>query len=277
MKKYIYIVVSLFMACTDVVDVDVPTAEPRLVIEASLDWEKGTIGQNQTIKLSTTRSFYDLESPNAVTGATVTVTRESDGEIYNFADNNNGNYTINTFDPVFNEAYTLEVIYEGESYTATETLLPTTPITKVTQSRDNGFLPDALEVNVFFKDPADETNFYLLKFKDRDDYFPYLLDVSDEFLNGNEVQLFYEKSGDDEDDEFQPGDIVDINLYNISERYYNYIRLLISQTSSDNPFAPVPVEIRGNIINNTNSDNYPYGYFRITETDFKTHVFVADN
>jgi len=42
----------IFTSCTEVIDVEVPEAESRLVIEASLDWEKGTIGNNQTITLS---------------------------------------------------------------------------------------------------------------------------------------------------------------------------------------------------------------------------------
>ena len=30
----------VFTSCTNVIDVDVPEAESRLVIEASIDWEK---------------------------------------------------------------------------------------------------------------------------------------------------------------------------------------------------------------------------------------------
>ncbi|MGJ5643021.1 DUF4249 domain-containing protein [Formosa sp. S-31] len=280
MKLYKFLAVififSLSVSCTDVVDVEVPTAEPRLVIEASLDWLKGTSGQTQTIKLSTTTPYFELDVPNAVTGAQVQVAKQSDNTIFEFTDNNDGTYTTTGFDAVLGETYTLTVVYEGEVYTATETLLPTTPITQVFQSKDGGIFSDVLEVNVYFNDPAEETNFYVLKYQDQSDDFPSLMDVSDEFLNGNEVHLFFEKNGDDEEDEFQPGDVVDINLYNVSERYYNYIKLLNSQLSG-NPFAPPPVEIRGNCINETNPENYAYGYFRVTETDKRTYTFTDEN
>ncbi|OBQ51969.1 hypothetical protein VQ01_14640 [Tamlana sp. s12] len=278
MKKYIYTsltaILGLFLSCTDVIEVEVPTADPRLVIEASLDWEKGTPGNSQTVKLSTTTPYFDTDQPNAVTNAVVSVTQLSTNDVYNFVNQNDGTYTTNEFVPVFNEDYALTVQYENETYTSTETLLPTTPITYITQSRSGGLLPDALEVNVHFDDPEDETNYYILKFLREGDLYPELRDVSDEFLNGNEINIFYEKRGDDDEDEFQPGDTVDINLYNVSERYYRFIQLLNSQSGSGNPFAPTPVELRGNCINLTNPENYPYGYFRVTETDKQDYTFI---
>ncbi|WP_066223078.1 DUF4249 domain-containing protein [Formosa haliotis] len=278
MKKYIYIslisVLSVFTACTDVIDVDVPTADPRLVIEASIDWEKGTLGHEQTIKLSTTTPYFETDTPNAVTGAQVSVTRLSNNQVFEFSDNNDGTYTTTVFEPALNEEYTLNVIYENETFTATETLRPTTSFTNVSQSLGGGFFPDELEVNVYWNDPADETNFYILKFLQQGERFPRLVDISDEFLNGNEIHIFYEKN--DTDEGFEPGDVVDINLYNVSERYYNYIQLLNSQSGSGNPFAPTPVELRGNCINITNADNYPYGYFRVTQTDKASYTFVEE-
>ncbi|AUS05134.1 DUF4249 domain-containing protein [Pseudotamlana carrageenivorans] len=278
MKKYIYTslmaISGLFLSCTDVIEVEVPTADPRLVIEASLDWEKGSLGNVQMVKLSTTTPYFDSDQPNAVTNAVVSVTRLSTNDVYNFINQNDGTYTTTQFEPVFNENYALTVQYNNETYTATETLLPTTPITYINQSRSGGFLSDALELNVHFEDPEEEDNFYILRFLRQGDLYPELRDVSDEFLNGNEINIFYEKRDDDEGGEFKPGDVVDINLFNVSERYYKFIQLLNSQSGSGNPFAPTPVELRGNCVNITNPDNYPYGYFRVTETDKQDYIFI---
>ena len=61
--KYILLTLSIhFISCNDVIDVDVPTATPRLVIEASLDWEKGTVGNEQTIKLSNIIDIFNDKS-----------------------------------------------------------------------------------------------------------------------------------------------------------------------------------------------------------------------
>ena len=51
-------------------------SQSKLVIDASIKWQKGTIGNDQTIKLSTTTGFYDSVIPT-VSGATVFVTNSS--------------------------------------------------------------------------------------------------------------------------------------------------------------------------------------------------------
>jgi hypothetical protein len=43
--------IVFFSACEDVIEVDLDTASPKLVIDAALKWEKGTVGNQQTITL----------------------------------------------------------------------------------------------------------------------------------------------------------------------------------------------------------------------------------
>ncbi|EDP96842.1 DUF4249 domain-containing protein [Kordia algicida OT-1] len=259
-----------FISCDDKIDVDVPEAPPRLVIEASLDWKKGTAGNNQTIKLSTSTPFFDTTTNTSVIGASVRVTNNNSNAVYNFVDQNDGNYTITNFVPVLNDSYTLEVIYNGETYTATENLIPVTPIMNPTQSLEGGFDDEVLDVTIFFDDPADEENFYMVRIKEDTDLFAELETQSDEFTNGNVQEEFFEKERDDEDPEaeYNPGDTVNIRLFGISERYYNFISLLIEQyDSGGDPFSVTPAEIRGNCVNQTNEANYAFGYFRVTEFD----------
>ena len=71
-----------FFSCDDKIDVDVPEAPPRLVIEASLDWEKGTAGNNQTIKLSTSTPFFQNMLNTSVIGATVNVTNNDSNAVF---------------------------------------------------------------------------------------------------------------------------------------------------------------------------------------------------
>jgi len=273
--KAFLIISIIFSSCTDVIDVDVPFDGPRLVIEASLDWEKGTQGNDQTIKLSVTIPYFDDISTDIVTGASVKVTEGTDGRVVQFTDQNDGTYTTSEFIPVINQSYTLEVVYNGEVYIAKEILTPVVDIAMVDQSTENGFNKDVIEVNIYFFDPVDEDNFYLTKFHERKDLFPTLFDISDEFTNGNEMYVFYEKfdGRDTEEKELLPGDIVDIELYGISKTYFNYIRLLISQHQSENnPFSTTPSPLRGNCTNPQNPDNFAWGYFRLTQVDRVTYT-----
>lgn len=280
MKNYIFkILLSLLVftgSCTDVIDVDVPEAPPRLVIEASMDWEKGTSGNQQLIKLSTSTPFFDNLSQTPVTGAIVSVTNDTDNTEIVFTDENNGSYSTDEFVPIMGQSYTLTILHNNEVYRATETMTPVTEITAVFQSRENGFDKDALEVNIEFNDPKDIDNFYLSKFQRRGDLLQTLIDVKDEFTDGNKMSIFYEKLQDDDtgETEFVPGDVVDINLLGLSEQYYNYIQLLIQQSGgAGGPFSTTPAEIKGNCINMTNPENYAFGYFRLSEVDKRVYQF----
>lgn len=281
MKKYIKLSVLLavfitFIACDDKIDVDVSEGAPRLVIEASLDWEKGTLGNNQTIKLSTSTPYFQNTLNTSVIGATVTVTNNDSNAVFNFTDQNDGTYTINTFIPVLNDSYTLEVLYDGETYTATENLIPISGINEVFQSLEGGFDDELLDVNITYNDPAQLGNHYMTRLQEVGDLFPSIETRSDEFTNGNVQDEFFEKDDDPDDptEQFNPGDEVNIKLYGISEQYYNFITLLIEQyDSAGNPFASTPAEIRGNCVNVTNESNYAFGYFRVTEFDQVNYTF----
>ncbi|MCK0192087.1 DUF4249 domain-containing protein [Arenibacter sp. F20364] len=279
MKSYLKLavvaIIVIFTSCTDVIDLEVQTAPTRLTIEASLDWEKGTSGNEQTIKLSTSTPYYDNTTVTAVSGAAVKVTNNTDGSEFVFEDMNNGEYTTSSFVPVIGQSYTLQVLYKGETYTATETLMSVVDISELSQSREDGFDDEIMEINIAFMDPESEENYYLIKLKERGDLLVELFDVEDEFANGNEITLFYEKQEDKDTNtkEFETGDIVDVELLGISKAYYDYIGILISQNEPSGPFGTTPVALRGNCVNLTKPDNYAFGYFRLTEVVKKSYTF----
>ncbi len=280
MRNYIKItalsLMALLASCTDVVDVDVQQGPTRLVIQASLDWEKGTTGNEQLVKLSTSTEFFETTNNTAVTGASVSVTNDTSGAKFIFADQNNGEYTTTEFVPVLNQSYTLNVVHDGATYTAQETLMPVTDITDLYQDREDGFDDEELELHVEFTDPADEENYYLFKFQRQGDLLPELEVGDDEFVNENEIDWWYEKEEDEDTDKIdvlKPGDVVAIEMYGISEAYYDYMDILIDQIGGVGIFSATPVAVKGNCINLTNPDNYAHGYFRLTEVNRTSYTF----
>ncbi|MEM6893271.1 MAG: DUF4249 domain-containing protein [Bacteroidota bacterium] len=275
---HLYIALALFGllgACTDVIEVDVPEAPLRLVVEASLDWEQGTPGNEQSIQLRTSTPYFENQDNPPVTDASVEVVNLDTGETFIFTEGTPGNYSIDTFIPILGNRYQLDILYEGERYRATETLFPVSPFTEISQSTEEGE-DDVLEVNVSFQDPESIANWYYLRFQGRGDRLPELYYIEDEFIDGNEFSIFYEKIEDEDENiqEFQPGDIVDIAFYGISEDYYNYLQLLIDQfDSAGEPFSATPVPLVGNCINLDNPDNIAYGYFRVTESTTAAYTF----
>ena len=264
----IVIFASLFFnSCEDVVDIPLDTDEPRLVIDASINWFKGTSGNDQVIKLSTTTDYYSNEIP-PVLGATVFIANSA-GTIFNFIETpNTGEYVCSDFVPVLNETYTLTVINNGQTYTATETLKPVASITSVEQEMQEHFGTEALEIKAFFEDPADAENFYLYKYKFTDSPTPDYSVAEDQFFQGNTFfSVVYQE-------DTNPGDQVEIMHYGISETYYNYMRILLSVAGSmsGGPFQSPPATVRGNITNLTDFDNYALGYFRLSEADVTNYT-----
>lgn len=272
------IIIITFASCEDIVDVEVQEGPKRLVVEASLDWEKGTMGNVQTIKLSESTPFFDTNTISAVTGANVVVTNLTNNETFDFADQGNGEYRTTTFNPVLGQSYSLRIEYNGDIYTATETMTGVTNITDVFQAREEGFDTDALEVHVVFTDPIEEGNNYLFKFQRDGDLLPDLEVGEDEFVNGNELDWWYEIEENEEENitPFTPGDIVTIEMYGISGTYYDYMKILTAQLGGVGLFETTPVAVKGNCINETNPENYAFGYFRLTEFVRTSYTFVED-
>lgn len=272
-KLVIAIIISSFCAisCEDVVNVDLDTAAPKLVIDASIKWQKGTTGNLQKIKLTTTTDFYSNTIPVA-TGATVSIknTTVDIPTSYQFIeDGQTGEYVCTNFTPIINNDYTLTVVYNGQTYTATSKFMPTPVIQKTEQITKPGFGgEDVYEIKFYFQDNAAENNFYLVGAKNSNIVYPEYGVLSDEFFQGNLMFAIYQ------DEDLKKGDVVEYSLQGITEKYNNYMSKLLSTSGSEggNPFATPPATLRGNIVNKTNPDNYPFGYFHLSEIDSGSHT-----
>ncbi|WP_029268659.1 DUF4249 domain-containing protein [Flavobacterium sp. KJJ] len=271
MKKAILLIVFFisifFTSCEEVVDVDLDTAPPKLVIEAAINWQKGTNGRQQTIKLTTTTGYFENVIPT-VSGATVYI-KNSQNQQFNFIEvPKTGRYVCTNFMPVINEKYSLTVINNGETYTADETFQSVAPITRIEQNNEGGFTGKDIEIKAFYNDPADADNFYLYKYvysnKIKSNYYV----DEDKFFQGNE---FFSIS---DDDELKIGDEIEITHIGISKQYYNYMSILVSIAGNNvgGPFQSPPATVKGNIINTTNKANYPLGYFSLSETDLRKYT-----
>ncbi|OGS73425.1 MAG: hypothetical protein A3G95_04205 [Flavobacteria bacterium RIFCSPLOWO2_12_FULL_31_7] len=254
------------VSCEEVVDVDLNKSEPKLVIDASIKWEKGTSGNEQVIRLTTTGDYFNATVP-AANGAIVTIT-DSNAIVYNFIeDGTTGNYKCINFNPVLNENYTLSVSYNGQTYTSTDKLYPVPTITTIEQNL-GGFTGDEIELKFNFQDNGSEENYYLEEYKVPFRPFPLLGVFNDEFTNGNEMFSLII------DEDLAAGQNINFTLHGISERYHNYMNILIGISGglSNGPFSTPPATVKGNIINQTNVSDYPLGYFRLSEVDVRNYT-----
>lgn len=265
-----YLIVSscfFLLSCTKVVEVDVETAEPKLVIDASIDWEKGTTGNEQKIKLSTTTGYYSTVFPT-VSGADIVITNSAN-TVFSFIENlGTGEYICSNFHPVIGEIYTLKVVLNGEIYTATETSIGVPNIeNNIAQNNAGGFGGDEVEITYYYQDNGNEENHYLHRILSPVSTFPAYKAEDDKNSQGNLLQEYFS------DKELKAGDMINIRLYGISKRYYDYFRKLLAASGTDTgPFQTTPGSVRGNIINQSHFANFAYGYFRLSEVDVKDYT-----
>jgi len=276
MKKiYIWtlLIVLLFSNCEKVVDIDVPTIEPKLIIDASFEvlFNATPVTANVVVKLKLSTDYFDETIPT-VSDAIVFLTNTIDNSVINFSDVNlNGNFTpIINFIPKDAIEYELTVIYKSEIYKGTATKVKSTQIDSAIQGDETLFSGKEIEIKVAFKDNVDTENYYLFNFTNN-----LFLPLEDRFFNGTNYNFsfFYQE------DEIEVPTNVTVTMSGITKDYFTYFRILQNQsgTSGGGPFQSVPSSLLGNVINTTNEANFPLGYFHISETDIINLDLVEKN
>ena len=266
MKKiYIYTILTvlLFSNCEKVIEIEVPTIEPKLIIDASFEvlFNESPVKANVVVKLKLSTDYFDDTIPT-VSDAIVFLTNTADNAVINFSDVNlNGNFTpIINFIPKNAIEYELTVIYKSEIYKGNATKVKSTQIDSAIQGDETLFSGKEIEVKVAFKDNADNENYYLFNFTNN-----LFLPLEDRFFNGTNYNFsfFYQE------DEIEVPTNVTVTMSGITKDYFTYFRILQNQsgTSGGGPFQSVPSSLLGNVINTTNEANFPLGYFHISETD----------
>jgi hypothetical protein len=264
---FVPFVALLVTGCEKAIKEDLKTAAPRLVVDASIDWIKNTAGNEQKIVLSTTTGYYSSDFPG-VSGAVITVTNPSN-TVFSFVEKpGTGQYLCSNFLPVIGQTYNLKIVLNGETYTASETLTPVSKIEdNIDQNDKGGEAGDEMEITFYYKDDASQQNYYLNSISQPHSAFPELEVEDDEHTNGNLNQESYSH------EKLKAGDRVDIKLYGISKSYYNYMfKLIVASGNDGNPFPTIPSAVRGNIVNQSNSKNYAFGYFRLAEVATKSYT-----
>ncbi|MFB3388219.1 DUF4249 domain-containing protein [Flavobacterium sp. LAR06] len=252
--------VLFFSSCEDTVTLDLETGETKIVVDAEIIWQKGTTGNEQTITISKTAPYYNNTTPK-VSGAQVRI-ENTDGDVFTFNETQPGSYVCTNFVPVIDMDYTLYVTAEGQSFTAVEKLTSVTPIDKVEQAIVPDFDgKDVIELTFYYKDPANEMNYYLTDYQSEFLLFPEYELTDDELFDGNEISTRYSDS-----DKMKAGNTVNITHRGVSKNFYNYMNLIL-EVYGGSPFSIPPGNIRGNIVNTSDSNNFAFGYFRLCEAD----------
>lgn len=276
-KPHFILLLCLFFtgSCIEEVDLDKingPTSN-RLVVE-------GNITDEQTahmVKLSRTNTAIPKEAASGVSGATVTITDGTTTFLLQEVDTLPGIYlTDDTVQGEIGKTYTLTIILEEESYSATAIMEASTPFEPI----ENLFAsPNRLDYGI-------EGNFEVLEWQ-----FPKIrygalaparevLVTQDPIQPQNTIQTFFYDfpgidpdgfllnfSGSDRSLFIQEGSVITQYKYSLSNEHYQFIRAMYSETQfKGGVFDRIP----GNVP--TNISNGALGFFSASAAMSRTFV-----
>ena len=218
----------LFSSCEEVIEIDLNTSNPQVVIEAQLQE-----GQHPfTVQISETTDYFDSAPPVFIDNATV-VLSDNEGESINIPLSDNGKYEAEV-EAVAGKTYSLEVNIDGERYVASSFLPEQVKIMDLEAQfqEENAFLDEGYLVFTRFEDDPDDKN-----------YYRFIHTVNDTLQNGgNDLQVL--------DDDlfnggfarvplfqkiFNTGEVVSVMLYHIDKASYDYYNSLSDIVGEDGP------------------------------------------
>ena len=232
----------------------------RLVIEGNLYWIKENQQTEQQISLSKTTPYFQKERIPA-RGARVQIIDQDENSYAFQEEGNSGRYfPLDTVPYMLGGSYMLEIEYEGQFYEGSEELNSVASIFKIEQDSIAIFGNNAIQLEAYSIDNKNERNY---------SYFEF----SSEALEATEYNLFRDDFSNGGayygvviDRELKKGDQIRFRQYSLSKIGYSYWYLLLTQnTQQGGPFQTNPANLNGNMINLTNPENNPLGYFSVSE------------
>ncbi len=295
MKKILFYACLVFfqVACEDVIDVNLPQTESRLVVNALFRVDINEEFVPVAVSVTKSSNFFEDVEVTQLSSAVIFygIPLEDDPTIFeetfssSLAESSPGS-GVYIPDPNFSSdqrirtsslepgmVFNLIMEHEGERFFAQTTYVPTVPIDKIEQGTETLFSGEETELIITFSDDADRDDFYVFDF----DFNEFLV-TEDEFYQGQtfEFSYFY-------DNELQPGTELEISIIGADEAFYNYMNQLIIQSGGDQgPFQTPAATVRGNILNATGIDNiqvfdnveraenFALGYFAVVQEFSRT-------
>ena len=275
----IFIVILVFglFSCDQETTVDLGDPVERLVVEGRIELVEGVEDHRHEITLSRIGDFFQNQETPRAAGAEVWVTNVA-GDRFDYLEEEQGYYINSDLIPQVNETYVLHIIWEGQEFEATETLIGVPSIDDIYQQFEEGnlFEDEGIKIAIDFTDPAGEDNYYFWEtFLDGelqilpDPGNKNNLIAEDEFFDGNQIEGYFPN----EEAVFDPGNEVLVRQIGLSENAYIYYFTLFDQAGKTGALIDTPpIPVRGNIRNITNPNNYALGYFFASEVAEAVHI-----
>ncbi|SEF68552.1 DUF4249 domain-containing protein [Sphingobacterium lactis] len=238
-------VVFSFSSCEELIDVDLNSADPKIVIVADIN----NSGNVHEVFVSRTVNF-DVDRPSdPVENAAVQV-RSGAGQVYVFLHQGDGRYVNTNMQLGIAETYSLSVTVDGEEYKSETSMPEYVEVDSIGVTKENIFNETYYFVNLKFQDPPGQANYFKYTVSVNEEKFKFDSATSDKFNDG---KLVTHQIGSGGNDEIQLGDKLVVRRQAITKPVYTYW----SEYMMTNPGSAAPGNPTSNISNGA------LGYFSV--------------
>ncbi len=240
----------LLASCEKVIQVDLNEADPRLVVEGNITSDVGPY----TVKLSQTANYFGKSEYSPVTGASVAIS-DNQGNKEVLTDQGDGTYLTQNLQGTPGRTYTLDIVADGQNYTATSTMAQQVVIDSTFFYYNDGslsvFAPEGFYISYNFIDPPEENYYRFESFVG--DTLGKVTAARGEFLDdlqiggelGAETSIWFDPFNN-----FELGDSITVRVSSIDKDIYDYyITLAEAKASSGGGFGSIPQNPPSNISN----------------------------
>lgn len=231
MKKFIFVSLTIasfaLTSCQKVIDIDLNSKDPQIVIEGNISDQPGPY----VVHITQTVNFSESNIFPAVTGAIVTIT-DNLNNAETLTEMSPGVYQTSTLQGVPGRTYHLTVIANNKTYTAESTMPALVTLDSLLLEPNTSFGP-AYYIIPLFQDPPGTGNRYrcieTINHERVKDNFLYDDVLSDGLMNGQPILNFT--------DSLASGDSVAVELQTLDKPIYLYF-FSLEQTTSGQTGAP---------------------------------------
>lgn len=264
MKKIaIILIIFSVISCEKEIDVVINDSEPNIVIQGNVST---VIGQSK-VNISQSINLNDPLPYPKISDAQVTITDNNTNEVFILTETEDGLYINPLLQGIEGHSYTLNVIHNNITYSATSTLPPTIVLDDLEQTSDSsssngGGGPGGpnigdgnyVEVVPHYADPENYSNYYQFVITRNDTILGDIYIHSDFAFNGLANTRGLNINADE-------GDVLTIDMQCVDENVYDY---LLGLNENINQSSATPTNPISNINNNA------LGYFKAHTSSSQT-------
>lgn len=288
MKRIVYLLFlasAILYSCEDVINPQLESAEPVLVIDAWIN----DLPDSQKVILTRTQPYFQNILPPAVSGATVTIT-DQNGTVFSFLEDKPGEYVwVPSGNDVFGTIglnYTLSVQTNGETFVAESRMGRVPVVDSITffVQEGNQFIDNLYQAEFWAKDPVETGDAYWIKFykngiqQNKPSEIITAYDAG--FTKGGNfsgvefippIRRAINPFDTDENDQllspYQIGDSVSVQIHAVTEAAFNFLNQVAIQTDRPGGFSELfstPLANVSTNIRNTNTNGSKVvGFFNV--------------